>query len=420
MGGIGGMLGLSGGAAGTGFAAPQGANLIQPTDAGQVGAARTTSLGALERQRQLMDALQAQQGIQNQSNVYNQLQGVVAGTGPNPAQAQLAQATGANVANQAALMAGQRGAGQNVGLMTRQAAMQGAATQQAAAGQAATLQANQSLNAMGQAGNIAGQQVSNQMGTTQAYNQNAQNEQGMLLNALQGYNQAQVGSQESLNKNNAGLADRQLQNQAQMIGGVMNGAGAAMGKPPGMAQGGDVQAFEDGGAVQSAAGPSSSFGKFLTGFGTTAQPQNTMASQPLMSGMSNLASGLVNAMRSAPVKPVGNQAGGPEMSATAVPGVEFAAKGGKVPALLSPGEKFLAPKDIEKVKKGADPMKLGETIPGTPAVSGAVNSYANDFVRRNLDAGGIVVPRSETQSKTPSKNSREFILEVLNKKARKK
>ena len=86
----------------------------------------TQAQNQLAQQNAFVQALQAQNGIGNQSNVYNQLQNVANGTGPNPAQAMLANATGQNVANQAALMAGQRGSNANVGLMARQAAQQGA------------------------------------------------------------------------------------------------------------------------------------------------------------------------------------------------------------------------------------------------------------------------------------------------------
>jgi hypothetical protein len=79
----------------------------------------------------------------------------------------LSQATGANTANQAALMAGQRGSGANAGLMARQAAQQGAANQQNSAGQAATMQANQSLNALNSMGSLATSQANQQANATQ-------------------------------------------------------------------------------------------------------------------------------------------------------------------------------------------------------------------------------------------------------------
>lgn len=97
----------------------------------------------------LSQALGAQlQLAQQQQGLAQQYQNIALGQGPNPAQAMLNQQTGQNVANQAALMAGQRGAGANVGLIARQAAQQGANTQQQAVGQGATMQANQSLNAL--------------------------------------------------------------------------------------------------------------------------------------------------------------------------------------------------------------------------------------------------------------------------------
>ena len=112
-----GLVGLGGGAGGTSFQGPSAAQITNPTNAQQIGTAYTGTQGSLTQQQQLLQALQGQNGIGNQSQVYNQLQGVVNGTGPNPAQAMLNQQTGQNVAQQAALMAGQRGAASNVGLI---------------------------------------------------------------------------------------------------------------------------------------------------------------------------------------------------------------------------------------------------------------------------------------------------------------
>lgn len=212
MGAITGLLGLGGGAAGTGQ------NIVNPTNPAQLQSAYQQAQAAQQQQAALLQALQGQNGIQNQSNVYNQLQGVANGTGPNPAQAMLNQATGANVSNQASLMAGQRGTGANSGLIARQAAQQGAGIQQQAAGQGATMQANQSLNALGQAGNIATNQVGNLMGGTAANTQAAQSEQSLLNGANAGVNSI-----------NGQLANTTLQNQGKLIGGLAGGAGAALG-----------------------------------------------------------------------------------------------------------------------------------------------------------------------------------------------
>lgn len=237
----------------------------------QANAAYFNSKSAVGSQQRLLQALQAQNGIQNQSDVYNQLGQVAQGQGPNPALAQLNNATGANVANQAALMAGQRGAGANVGLIARQAAMQGANTQQQAAGQGAELQANQSLNALGMQGGIAGQQVGNQLAAQQGYTQAALGQQQNLLGAGNAANNAAVGSQNNVNSINSS----NMQANQKIVGGAIGGAGAALadlaGSKPESSGGlggtslGSTPAQElySGGEV--GGGPQSHFAKFVHG-----------------------------------------------------------------------------------------------------------------------------------------------------------
>lgn len=198
------------------------APLIAPETASAANSAANGVSSGLGAQQNFAQALQAQNGINNQSNVYNQLQGVANGTGPNPAQAQLAQATGTNVANQSALMAGQRGAGSNVGLIARQAAQQGANTQQQSAGQAATLQAQQSLNALGQEGNIANQQVTNQANANNAVTQGNLSNQGQVLGQISNQNANNLAIQQG----NANIAQQNAQANANVSGGLLGGLGA--------------------------------------------------------------------------------------------------------------------------------------------------------------------------------------------------
>lgn len=378
MGGIGGMFGLSGGAGGSGFADARSASLTPGTNAGQLNTAYDQNQSALAQQGALLDAIKAQNGLQNQSQNYNQLQGVINGTGPNPAQAMLNQATGQNVSNQAALMAGQRGAGANVGLMARQAGQAGGNIQQQAAGQGAVLQANQSLNALGQAGQMANTMAGNQIGQTNANQQSQLNEQQLLQNANAAYNNAQVGMQSNINSANAGLANTQLQGQQKMIGGIMNGAGAAMGKPPAQAaqaaQGGLI-GYASGGQV---AGPQSSFGQFLSGMG------NGMGAEkdPLEMGASSFASGIGNAFRGAPTAPaqVGTQySNGPVQQPSPSMGqlnTTFA-KGGNV------GSK----------------LKSGGHVPG-PVTKGP-NDTKNDTVKALLTPGESVIDKETMQDPGP-------------------
>lgn len=194
---------------------------------------------AFNQQQAFVNALQAQGGVQNQSNVFqqqqqlaNQLQQQTMGQGPNPAQAMLAQNTAANTANQAALMAGQRGASANAGLIARQAAMQGAANQQQAVGQAATMGAQQQLAAQQQLqqqqammGNLAGQQV-------------GQQQQGLATMGQLG-----LGGQQNLAQQSgvqAQVAAGDAQRQGQIVGGLLGGVGAALG----MSKGGEVPRVE--------------------------------------------------------------------------------------------------------------------------------------------------------------------------------
>ena len=322
---------------GAGFQA-QGTNILQPTTAADATNAAAQQQAALAQQQQFVNALQAQggQGMGTQSALTGMLMNTASGQGPNPATAQLAQATGANTANQAALMAGQRGASANPGMMARQAAQQGAANQQGAAGQAATLQAQQSLAAQQQLQGLAATQVGQQASGLGTLNQASLSGQQNILGAIQGQNTANVGMQSNINNANAGVAQKNAETQGGILGGLMAGVGGAMGTLGGGAGGGGTAmaaAMAEGGAVPAGVHP------FVHGW-----KQHCMAN------------------------------------------------GGQVPAMVSPGEIYLPPKAAEKVASGKEsPMKAGERIPGKAAVKG--DSYANDTVPKTLQEGGIVIPR---------------------------
>lgn len=355
MGAVGGILGLAGGVNGTGVQGPQSANIVNPVTQDQLTSANSGVQNSMQGQQSLLAALQGQNGLGNQNQVYGQLQGVVNGTGPNPAQAQLAQATGQNVANQAALMAGQRGAGTNVGLMARQAGQQGGALQQNAVGQAATLQANQSLNALNSAGAMAGNMASNQIAQTNANTQTQQAYQQNLFNAQAGVNSANVANQASLNSANSQAASGMTGILGSAIGGAAQGGAKAL--AGGAAQGGIIM---PGGIV----GPQSKLAQHIMG-----------RSSQAMAG------------------------------------------GGLVDVILSPGEKKLTPEQAQMVAQGqANPMAMGETVPGDAPIKGAKNDYSNDIVPDRVPAGTVIVPRSETQSEDPDRNSARFVQSVVAKR----
>lgn len=447
--------GISGtkGAAGLNYEA-QDANLQLPTTDQMALDAQTNAQGALTQQQAFVSALANQGGVQNQSNVFNQLQGIANGTGPNPAQAQLAQATGANTANQAALMAAQRGAGANVGMIARQAAQQGAANQQQAAGQAATMQAQQSLGALNQLGSLATNQVNQQAQASQGITNARQAQQQAMLNAIAAQNNSRVGQASSMNSANAGIAGIAAGGQMQMLGGLMGGAGSALGlggsggagasgaasmAPMAMmaAQGGQVPMYvgqedvdQNNQLAQSMGlqpqtqqtGPKSSFGKYLSNLNTGSsvnQSSNALGSA-IGSGLKNLYNQATSSKPggAATVSPTGMPTRGVQANPSLM-GNDIqmaAAEGGKVPALVSPGEVYLDKKDVNKVAKGKDPIEAGEKIPGKPKHPG--NNYANDTVPKNLESGGIVIPNKVLQSKDPHKEAAKFVSAILAKQGK--
>lgn len=351
------------------------------------------------------------------------MQGVANGTGPNPAQAMLAQQTGQNVSNQAALMAGQRGAGANAGLMARQAGMQGGALQQQAVGQGASLQANQSLNALNQMGGIANTQAHNQIGQTNAN-----------VGSNLGLYQQEIAKQANLNQGNTALTLQNMQQGESAVGGMMNG----MSSMPMMmgAGGGEAGKFQppqsptpqmaEGGELD---GPQSEFGQFLTGsmnLGNYAIPNSVMqsgsskGSQPAGQSPQSANSGeggstgvIADSGQTGmgPTSPGSSSGIGSFTSGTSGAMAPAFKKGGMVKVVVSPGEKVVEP---GKAKKAAEGNIEAKTVPGKAKVPG--DSYENDVVSTKLPAGSIVIPRSKA---TNEKDAASFVRSVLAKRGRK-
>lgn len=331
MGFVGSMLGLSGNG-------PAGGGNIG-ADKTQLGVAANDVYGALQASQNFNPFNNGLQSniLAQQQTLADQLQQQSMGQGPNPAQQALANSTGQNVANQAALMAGQRGAGANAGLIARQSAQQGAATQQQAVGQSALMQAQQQIaaqqalaNQQANMGNLASTQNSQFMQNVANQGNLALGNQGQLWNAT-----------ESAQGLNSGAAQAQAKQQGNFFSGLVGAAGSALMGPAKPASGaggggGDVMgpAFAKGGSV-----PMSRLGKSL-----------------------------------------------------------YMAKGGKVPAMVSPGEIVLTKSEAKDPKKAAEAAKSkerhNEKVPGKASVKG--DSTKNDTVRADLEEGGIVVPRSHS------------------------
>lgn len=534
MGAVSGMLGLGGGASGSGFSTPSGA-AVSPQELNQT---YNQSQQGLLYQNNLLNALMGQNGIQNQSQVFGQTQQVANGQGPNPAQAMLNQATAQNTTNQAALMAGQRGASSNVGLIARQAAQQGAANQQQAALGSATMQAQQQLAALGQLQGMAGQEVGQQQAATGAYTAAAQGQYGQLLNA-------QVQGQNSVNSANATLANTSMGQQASMLGNLTGGLGSASSLLK-FAQGGEIskpsrKMYAQGDSVYQdipagydpfantsasltnnpqigvnqtsannlqsftnlikpsqsiaqpsaaiisqmapaspqqpvqvtgkSAGPQSNFGKRLaanmdaqknakdpisqgnagaavTGtvlggaiskglnslFGSSSSASNDPANQQNVNDLmfnanrpdqmeadQSLSNAAQSDTSSSPADISQMAANGGILSDYKKANLAqvFLARGGKVPALLSPGEQYLPPKDVKKVvKDGKNPLEVGKQVKGKPKHPG--NDYRNDTVKATLKEGGIVIPNSVMQSKNPPLEAMKFVQATMAKSKHKK
>jgi hypothetical protein len=392
-----GLFGAGGGAGGTNFAGPQMPNLQNPVTQDQLTAAYGGTQQGLSAQQALLNAIQQQQGLQNQSQVYNQLQGIAAGTGPNPALAQLQQTTGQNIAAQNALMAGQRGAGANVGLMARQAAQQGGALQQQAVGQGAALAAQQQLGAIGQAGQLANVQAANQIGQTNALTQAQMAEQSNLLNAQAAYNQAQVSGQGSINAANAALAQSRMGQQAGMIGGFLQGAGSAVKSM--FAEGGEVDHLADGGEPSAFTG-ASKFGQFLM-----SQPFSGNASMPL-----------AQYQQQEPSKEL--QGFGQAMGQSAGQGFADLFKSQQMPAGSGANQMAQAPMLAAK-GGGVHDYRTGGHVKAKSQKEKAVKSgdnYSNDKIPAVLSEHEIVLPRSVTLGPNPVNDSAKFVAQVLAKR----
>lgn len=361
---------------------------------------------ALGGQAQYLANLQAQQGLAQQ------YQGVANGTGPNPAQAMLSQATGNNIAAQNALMAGQRGASANTGLIARQGAMQGANTQQQAIGQGATLQAQQQLGALQGLGGLYGQ-MGNQI-------QGQQNANSGLLNIAGSLNSAQNAQNIGVQQSNAGIQQANANTAQGALSGLASGTGAAASSLSMGGGGGESGGASEGGGGASSGGMAGMMAGMMADGGMVGNPTSQAGRYLTNPDLSpNVSTTLP---QSAPVLGVESSGQGGKDSPFKM--LFALAKGGKVPpsgkvpVMLSPGEEYLSPNEANKVVKGKMDPLAGRKIPGKAEVKG--DSLKNDTVPDKLEEGGVVIPRSVMQSDDPKGNAAKFVAAILAKQTKKK
>jgi len=207
---------------------PEQAQLLDSTNQNQLGTSYQNNLDAIQKQQNFTTGLTAagNQGVAAQQQLLSQLQDQAEGKGPNPAQAALANATGANVANTAANIAGARGAGTNAGLAARNAANAGAQIQQDAAGQAAALQAQQQLAAQQQVGALATQQVNQQGQAIGNLNTATANARNAELSGAAAVNNARLGNATAVNNANSPMQNAVAGAAGDLIKSTTKGVGS--------------------------------------------------------------------------------------------------------------------------------------------------------------------------------------------------
>lgn len=336
------------------------------------------------------------QNIQaQQQQLANALMAQSRGEGPNPAQAQLANATGANVSNQAALMASQRGAGANAGLMARQAAMQGGALQQNAVGQGAAMQAQQQINAQ----NALGQQ----QGAMQSANLGQQNLNANLFGTAAGAQNAQnntavanYGMQQGIN---AGTAAKNSEAMQKTSGGLLGGLASGIGSF--LSKGGVVPHLAGGGYMPT---PDDTYDMMTNNTGVPSPNEYAISM------------GAMDAPVSTPAGPSALSKFGSAFGQGFAGGSGFKslfAKGGNIPEHLHHIAKIYHP---EFASGGSIDFRSGGPVPGQAQVKG--DSEDNDTVPAMVSPGEVVLPRSVTQSGNAPDKAAEFVRHLQEKEGK--
>lgn len=375
-------------------------------------------VGALNNQ---ISQSQTQQGqlYGNQSQLAQALLAQSQGQGPNPAQAMLNQQTNKNIQQNAGMIASQKGI--NPALATRMAAQNAAATSQQAAGQGATMAAQQQLAA--------------QQNLTNVYGQQGQENLSNISTSGQLANQASLGSQQIT----AGAAAQNAAANQNTNSGILSGIGGAISSF--LSEGGEV-GYDGGGTILGPATASDQIAKSILAQGGVTSYANgvnlkspspsplsqTKGSPGQMNGLTttgDLASDMATSggmMGAGAGDAIGSGAVLAAAKGGAIPPhlahfariyhPTFIAKGGSVPADLSPGERYLSPEDAKAVAAGKeDPIKNSKKVPGKAKVSG--DSEKNDTVKSMLEPGGFVIKKSIAESKDPSKEATKFVAEKL-------
>jgi hypothetical protein len=377
-------------------------------DSGGLIGGLTDFLGASNRYQAQAPEIQRQNFVprigelqQNQNQVLSQQQALAnallaqsQGGGPNPALAQLNQATGQNVANQAALMAGARGANANPALIARLAAQQGAGIQQNAVGQAATMQAQQQLQAQ-----QALAQIQNQMA------QQALQGESIQQGGVAAQNTAVTTGQLGANNINAQSAAQNAKQNAGILGGLIGGAASIF--SGGFAHGGEIPKMAGGGVmgIENYQAPTQ-----------YALPQwiNPLADDEggMNQGLATLAKALKKKQN--PGAQVGGEMGA-DLGASIFnePATPVMAQAPMAAPMSMPGGMTgMGSVGAAMYALGGDVVDAtpGGKVPGRAVVGG--DSEKNDIQPALLSPGEVVIPRSIAQGPNAPDKAAEFIKQI--------
>lgn len=390
----------------------------------------------------------------NQGDLAKQLLAQSQGAGPNIANLQLQQATNQNNQQGAAAVASQRG--MNPALAARIIANQTATNNQNAAGQSGVLRAQQQLAAEQGLANVYGQQAGE-------VNQN--------------YNTI-TGAQTAANNANAQIAQNNTNANSQVASGIIGGGAQMLSSILGSAYGGEVKSPEKhleellislgnkvkpkklssggspasggnplgnlGSTAQNAIDPALAQGQNLTGMfgmaGAGTQAEGPGAGATSMQGQDDTlfggssignsgVSGLTGAAESNPLSGMTGEGLGKGLTMIAAEGGEIPhyglggllklaalfAQGGKVNAMISPGERVVPPHLVEAVRNGKlKASKVAPKVPGKAKVKG--DNLKNDVVPAKLAEGSVVIKRTKADNDA---DAREFLLALKKEKAQK-
>jgi hypothetical protein len=308
----------------------------------------------------------------------------------------------------------------NPALAQRIIAQQGATNAQNAAGQSGVLRAQQQLSAQQQLGNVYAQQAG----------EGAQN--------LSTLTQAQTAA----NNSNAAAAGQNASIGANLTGGILGGASSFLG----LAHGGEAEAPEvhigrlliamKGKKPKNFAGDGDPSDQLVTQSFIGDDPANSVVQDANLASAANpiqanapsnkFSTGFNQATKNgigvamAPVQsPAFANVSPPQLSQPqqfSVPMTALSrAHGGKVPAMISPGERVIPPQYVKAVREGKKKAsEVAPKIPGKARVSG--DSEKNDVVPANLAEGSVVIKRTKADNDS---DAREFLKAIQADKKKK-